>query len=307
MEHTTWIVAERPEDYGSLCTLARTLGPAVVAVWVGDESDLGQVRSCGADRVLTAPVAGGLYEAAFSSVVEAAKNARPRTVLMAATKRLRLASAQLAVALGAKALNDAVSVQADGDAIVAERMVYGGSAFGRERVADAPAIVLVSEGLLASQEAASGAEAPVESLPAAAGSPLSLVERSARTVDAVNLAAARRIVSIGRGLREEADLAMVDALAEALEAEVGCTRPLAEGEDWLPRERYIGVSGVMANPDVFVALGLSGQVQHMVGASGARTIVAVNKDKAAPLFRYADYGIVGDIYEVVPALTAALA
>lgn len=307
MEQTTWIVAERPEDYGPLCTLARTLGPAVTAVWVGDDVGLAQVRTCGADQVLAVPTEGGLYEAAFPAVVEAAKTTRPRTVLLTSTKRLRLAAAQLAVALGAKALNDAVSVQADGDAIVAERMVYGGSAFGRERVADAPAIVLVSDGLLASQEPASGAEAPVESLPAAAASPLSLVERAPRTVDAVNLAAARRIVSIGRGLREQADLAMVNALADALEAEVGCTRPLAEGEDWLPRERYIGVSGVMANPDVFVALGLSGQVQHMVGASSARTIVAVNKDKAAPLFRYADYGIVGDIYDVLPALTAALA
>lgn len=309
MDQSVWIVAERPEDYGPLCALARPIGQSVTAVWVGDEQGLQSVKGCGADKVLSVGLPDGApYEAAFAAVVDAAKAQPPRAMLLASTKRLRLAAARLGVALGTKAINDAVAIEVDGDALVTERMVYGGSAFSRERMAAATAIILVSEGLLGAQEAPAAAGEPaVETLPTPADSPFVLVDKAPRTVDAVNLAAARRIVSVGRGLREQADLAMVDALAAALEAEVGCTRPLAEGEDWLPRERYIGVSGVMANPDVFVALGLSGQVQHMVGASGARIIVAVNKDKAAPLFKYADYGIVGDIYDVVPALTAALA
>ena len=81
---------------------------------------------------------------------------------------------------------------------------------------------------------------------------------------------------------------------------------LAEGEGWMSRERYIGVSGAMLKPELFIALGVSGQVQHMVGVTGARTIIAINKDKNAPVFRYADYGIVGDLYEVVPQLVELL-
>lgn len=309
MEQTTWIIAESPQDYPALQALARTLGLPVTAVWVGSQEGAAEVARCGADKVLAAPLAEGeLYEQAFGAVVDAAKAAEPRAVLMATTKRLRLAAARLGAALGAKAANDATSLELEGESVATERMVYGGSAHCRERMADAPAIVLVSEGMLAAQDAAAGSvEAPVEALAAAGPCAMSLVESSPRTVESVNLAAARRIVSVGRGVRAKDDLQMVDDLAAALEAEVGCTRPLAEGEDWLSRERYIGVSGVMADPDLFVALGLSGQVQHMVGASTARTIVAVNKDKSAPVFKYADYGIVGDIYEVVPALTAALA
>ena len=309
MDQTVWIIAEKPQNFGPLCVLGRRLGDEVAAVWVGDGEGLQEVRRCGADRVLAAPLADGdLFENAFEAVIEAVKASAPKAVLLASTKRLRLAAARLGAALGTKAINDAVSIEADGDAVLAERMVYGGSALCRECCAKATAIVLVGEGLLGSQEPVqAAAEAPVEQLPAADAGSLALVERAPREVESVNLAAARRIVSIGRGLRAREDLAMVQALAAALEAEVGCTRPLAEGEDWLSRERYIGVSGVMADPDIFVALGLSGQVQHMVGASGARTIVAVNKDKDAPVFKFADYGIVGDIYEVVPALTEALA
>lgn len=89
-------------------------------------------------------------------------------------------------------------------------------------------------------------------------------------------------------------------------AELACSRPIAEGEHWMERERYIGVSGVMVKADVYLAAGISGQIQHMVGARDSRVIIAVNKDKNAPIFRFADYGIVGDLYKVLPALTKAL-
>ena len=121
-----------------------------------------------------------------------------------------------------------------------------------------------------------------------------------------NLAAARRIVSCGRGFKAEEDLAMANALAEALGAEIACSRPLAEGTAWLSKDRYVGVSGMHVSPDIYVALGISGQVQHTSGMADSKIVVAVNNDENAPIFQISDYGIVGDIYEVVPALTAAL-
>jgi electron transfer flavoprotein alpha subunit len=99
---------------------------------------------------------------------------------------------------------------------------------------------------------------------------------------------------------------MIEELAAVMGAEVGCTRPIAEEEKWLPREVYIGVSGVILAPEVYLGIGLSGQVQHTVGINRAKLIFAINKDKNAPIFKQADYGIVADLYKIVPALTVAL-
>ena len=131
-------------------------------------------------------------------------------------------------------------------------------------------------------------------------------ERKPLPKASVNLQAARKVVSAGRGVSRQADLAMVEQLAGLLGAEVGCTRPLAEGLDWLPRERYIGISGAHIKPDLYFGVGVSGQVQHMIGMNGSRVVVAVNKDANAPIFTQADYGIVTDLYTFIPALIKAL-
>lgn len=99
---------------------------------------------------------------------------------------------------------------------------------------------------------------------------------------------------------------MIEELAQALSAEVACTRPLAEGLNWLPRERYIGISGVMIKPDLYIGIGVSGQAQHMIGMNESRVVVAINKDRGAPLVAQADYAIEGDLYAVVPALIRAI-
>ncbi len=122
----------------------------------------------------------------------------------------------------------------------------------------------------------------------------------------MNLGAARTVVAVGRGLKAREDVALLDELAGAMGGELACSRPLAEGVDWLPKERYIGISGQHIAPELYVAVGISGQLQHMVGVREAGVIVAVNNDKNAPVFGQCDYGVVGDLYQVVPALTAAL-
>ncbi len=131
-------------------------------------------------------------------------------------------------------------------------------------------------------------------------------ESKPRPPATVNLAAAKKVVCAGRGLARQEDLALVKELAQTLGAEVACTRPLAEGLGWLPRERYIGISGANVKPHLYLGVGVSGQVQHTVGMRESRLVVAINKDSQAPIFAQADYGIVGDLYTVVPALIAAL-
>jgi electron transfer flavoprotein alpha subunit len=122
---------------------------------------------------------------------------------------------------------------------------------------------------------------------------------------AVDLGQAERIVAVGRGIKAQEHVALASKLAAAMRAELAASRPICDS-GWLPMDRQVGSSGQTVAPKLYVALGISGAIQHLVGMKGARTIVAVNKDADAPIFEVADYGIVGDLFEVVPALIAEL-
>jgi electron transfer flavoprotein alpha subunit len=122
---------------------------------------------------------------------------------------------------------------------------------------------------------------------------------------AVDLSQAERIVSVGRGIKEQTNIALAQRLAEALGAEIAASRPICDA-GWLPMERQVGSSGQTVAPKLYLALGISGAIQHLVGMKGANTVVAINKDPDAPIFEIADYGIVGDLFEIVPAMISAL-
>ena len=140
--------------------------------------------------------------------------------------------------------------------------------------------------------------APSLSADAIRAKPQEPFRESARAVD---LTAAELIVSVGRGVKEKENIAIVEALAKALGAELAASRPICDN-GWLPMERQVGSSGQTVSPKLYMAVGISGAIQHLVGMKGAKTIVAINKDPNAPIFEVADYGIVGDLFEVVPAL-----
>jgi electron transfer flavoprotein alpha subunit len=130
-------------------------------------------------------------------------------------------------------------------------------------------------------------------------------ERFRESAQTVDLSAASVIVSVGRGIKEEANIPIVQELATSLGAELAASRPICDN-GWLPMERQVGSSGQTVSPKVYIAVGISGAIQHLVGMKGSKAVVAINKDENAPIFEVADYGIVGDLFEVVPALTAAV-
>jgi electron transfer flavoprotein alpha subunit len=121
----------------------------------------------------------------------------------------------------------------------------------------------------------------------------------------VDLTAAPVIVSVGRGIREQENLALVQALADALGAELAASRPICDA-GWLPMDRQVGSSGQTVSPKLYLAIGISGAIQHLVGMKGSKTVIAINKDPDAPIFEVADYGVAGDLFEIVPALTKAV-
>jgi electron transfer flavoprotein alpha subunit len=133
-----------------------------------------------------------------------------------------------------------------------------------------------------------------------------IVERQEKVGEKVNLEEAEILVCIGRGLEKKEDLAMVEQLAKALGAEVGCTKSLSTDYQWLSEDRLVGLSGRKTSPRLVISLGISGQIQYTVGIRGARIAVAINKDKQAPIFTMSDYGIVGNLYDVVPLLAKKL-
>ncbi len=130
-------------------------------------------------------------------------------------------------------------------------------------------------------------------------------ERFRLSEQTIDLTSAPLIVSVGRGIKERENLPLVEALATAMGAELAASRPICDN-GWLPMERQVGSSGQSVSPKVYIAVGISGAIQHLVGMKGSKAVVAINKDENAPIFEVADYGIVGDLFEVVPALTAAV-
>jgi electron transfer flavoprotein alpha subunit len=300
MTANTWIVVAGDPAIGNLIETARALGRQVTAAVVGPRAVANTIAAGGVDQVIWLGDPGQAPVEAYASAVADAVGAADGAILGASRPGDRVLLGAVAARLQAAVLTDASSVSADGDGLVVTHTIYGGIAEETVRVRGQVALVLDGGPVPAASGAAPVAEA------AAIPLGITVVETKASAFEQVDLGGAARVVGIGRGLKAQGDLAMIEALAGASRAEVGCSRPVAEGLNWLGKDRYIGVSGQHIAPELYFAIGISGQLQHMVGVRGAKTIVAINSDPNAMVFNDADFGLVGDLYQIVPALTEAL-
>jgi electron transfer flavoprotein alpha subunit len=241
------------------------------------------------------------YAAALTQLIAATK---PQVVLFPHTYQVRDFAPKLATALARVLVSDVVAHRVDGGELVLVRQLFQGKMNVDVRFAgDPPWLASAQAGAYRADKVVAGSAtvekfAPDLSAAAIRTKPLELFRESQRAVD---LTAAEIIVSVGRGIKEAENIAVVQKLAEVLGAELAASRPICDN-GWLPMERQVGSSGQTVSPKLYLAVGISGAIQHLVGMKGSKIIVAINKDPEAPIFEVADYGIVGDLFQIVPAL-----
>ncbi|HEY6333413.1 MAG TPA: electron transfer flavoprotein subunit alpha/FixB family protein [Blastocatellia bacterium] len=245
------------------------------------------------------------YVNAFKQIVE---KLDPKYVIMSHTYQVRDFAPRLAAALGKTLVADCVGVRSENGELVLTRQVFQGKINTDVLVSAAPPVFATFQaGSYRADKAEAGAQpAAIEKF----ALDLSGVnvrtepeEKFQEAKQAVDLTQAERIVSVGRGIKSQENLGLVEDLAKALNAELAASRPICDNE-WLPMDRQIGSSGQTVSPKLYLAVGISGAIQHVVGMKNSSTIVAINKDPEAPIFDIADYGVVGDLFEIVPALIA---
>ena len=293
------VVATKKDSVLELTACAAQYGEHVSLIFAGDEG-----LALNAEK---AYYLGGLDEVSFASYIPSAvaklRELAPELVLVELSRNGRLAAAHIAVAFETSVLTDVSSLAVEDGKVMTTRMVYGGKAIKTE-AAGATAVVCASISEFKTETETPAGEVIAMNVPACEG--VKLTGKSCKVVQAVNLNAATKVVGVGRGFATEESLGSAKELAELLGAEMACTRPIAEEEKWMATERYIGVSGAMIKPALYIAAGISGQIQHMVGVNQSGTIIAINKDDHAPIFSACDYGIVGDVNTVIPMLIEKL-
>jgi len=248
------------------------------------------------------------FSLALRQVIESAK---PDLVLLPHTYQVRDFAPKLAASLNRGMIGDATGYRHENGRLVFVRQMFQGrTAADVVFTGEPPWIATFQAGSFRADLAAkhAGGKAPVKSVSVELKpeqirtKPLELFREAKQAVD---LTQAPILVAVGRGIKAQENIPMMENLAKLLGAELAASRPICD-EGWLPMERQIGSSGQTVAPKLYLALGISGAIQHVVGMKGSRTVVAVNKDANAPIFEVADYGIVGDLFEIVPALAAAL-
>jgi len=299
----SWIMMTDKGRMGGMLAAAQQLGGRVTAVVVGPRSLAETAAAAGPDRVLWYAAGDLPAEAYAARVAEAAKAAAPRVVLASDAPSARVLLGVAAASLGAAIVSSVRALAVEGDSILVSRPTAEGRAVQTLEATGALACIFDGEDV----EPASAPAAAIEAVPPAEpGDAMRLVECQAASADSAGLLTAARVVGAGLGIRAKDDLKLIEGLAAAARAEIACSLPVCDDMRWFGSTRVVGSSHNQIAPDLYIAVGISGQPQHLSGVRDAKVVVAINSDPDARIFKHCDYGILGDLYKVVPALTAAL-
>jgi len=243
-------------------------------------------------------------EGCASAIAERAKSGGYGAVVFAATAAGKDLAARVAAKLGVGVAMDVTELSVEGGTIVATRPVYAGKAMQKVRVLGKPAVISVRPSVFTPPPGAQASQAKPESLSVASPGRVVVREIKAAPAGTLDVAEAQVIISGGRGLKEPANFKVLEELARAFggRAAVGASRAVVDA-GWRAHADQVGQTGKTVSPSLYIAVGISGAIQHLAGMRTSKVIVAINKDKDAPIFKVADYGVVGDLFEIVPRLT----
>lgn len=288
---------------------ALNLGLAAALLGQGASAKAAEYFAYGANRVYVAehPALADFHAETFAEALyQIAQQSGAQVLLLASTKRGKELAPRVAQKLGAGCVTDATAVEVQDGNLLISRYALGGNTVASQFIKTPRKVIAVMPKTfeLGAKEARQG---EVVNIDLDLREPRTrIVERREKVGEAVNLEEAEILVCIGRGLAKKEDLGMIEELARVLGAEIGCTKSLCTDYQWLSEDRLVGLSGKKTSPRLAISIGISGQIQYAVGIRGARITVAINKDSNAPIFALSDYGIVGDLYQVVPKLVEAL-
>lgn len=296
---STWIIITNESPYGGLVATAKKSGTTVNAVVVGCQELAEKVAKSGVDSLLFVETKD-LPEAKAQIIAKAAKEANPKAVLSAPAPGARAIAGAVANALEAVVVPGVTGLKIDGNTVNVEQEALRGRVLDTLTSEKALVGFFVGEDV----EVATDGTAEIKKLDGE-GYSMTVEIQSTGSGDS-GLLDATKVISVGRGLKSKDDLAIVEELAAVMGAEISCSMPVADDLGWVAKDHYVGRSGQKIAPRIYLTLGISGAPQHLEGVRGAKIIAAINNDPEARIFRAADYGIVGDLYEIIPALKDAL-
>jgi electron transfer flavoprotein alpha subunit len=289
---------------------AKTGEGAVVAVALGtlDSNELASIGEAGAAKVLHISderLNAGVIQVHASAVAQAFESTGASTLILAKSSLGDAVAARLAIKLQAALVSNVVELPRLEGGFVVKRSIYTGKAFADTTVTTAKKILAIKKNAV--DQKLDGAKAQVETFAVAIPESdfASKISATERATGEVLLPEADIVVSGGRGMKGPENWGMIEELAKTLGAATGCSKPVSD-IGWRPHHEHVGQTGVKVAPTLYIAVGISGAIQHLAGVNSSKCIVVINKDPEAPFFKAADYGIVGDAFEIVPQLTAAL-
>lgn len=292
-------------------SVADSLGTTVTAISIGDvaESELQKLGNYGANEVLNVSntqLKQFINQAYASVIVAAAQKVGAKTVVISNSFSGKSLAPRVAAKLNAGLADGAVSLpEINGNTFKVKKTAFSGKAFAIVELISDNKVIAMNPNSYTVNEVGGSANVSTFSPEVNSQDLSTVINEIVRATDKVSLPDAEIVVSAGRGLKGPENWGMIEELAEVLGAATACSKPVSDA-GWRPHSEHVGQTGIAVSPNLYIAIGISGAIQHLAGVSSSKTIVVINKDPEAPFFKVADYGIVGDAFEVVPKLTAAI-